>query len=256
MLRAIRFTAFFGFVLEAETRAAVERMAHLVAGVSPERIAAELRAMTERPGRRRALELLHETGLAREALPDLASAAGEAAPRSAAWWAAARIIDAIDEPDLPLAIAALAEGRADDPLPATAARLRLSVREARKAAWLRDSVTTVGAVKRGDLAGRPWSRVQPFVVHEHAAALADLLRARAACGPGDAEAAAWFTSQVARPRHETDPPPLVTGADLLAAGVVEGPSLGAALARVRALQLDGEITTRSEAVAAALRGPS
>jgi hypothetical protein len=55
---------------------------------------------------------------------------------------------------------------------------------------------------------------------------------------------------VARPRAELDPPPLVTGSDLLAAGVAEGPALGAALARIRALQLDGVITTREAALAA------
>lgn len=256
MLRAVRFTAFFGFALDPETRAAIDRMAHLVAGVSPERIAAELRAMAERPGRRRALELLAETGLAREALPDLAPGTGSAATTSAAAWGeAARILDALDEPDLPLALAALAAGRGDDPLPATAGRLRLAVREAKKAAWLRDTVAAIGTAAGADLEARPWSTVQPLVVHEHAAALADLLRARAACGRGDAAAAAWITAQVGRPRTEIDPPPLVTGADLLAAGVAEGPSIGAALARVRALQLDGAVATRDEALAAALRAP-
>jgi tRNA nucleotidyltransferase/poly(A) polymerase len=251
MLRAVRFTAFFGFVLDPETRAAIERMTHLVAGVSPERIAAELRAMTSRTGRRQALELLAETGLAREVLPDLAP--GPAAAGRESWLHAARVVDAFDEPDLPLALAALAEGRADDPLPATAQRLRLAVREAKKAIWLRDVVASIGVATRDELASRPWSRVQPAVAHEHAAALADLLRARAACGRGDAAAAAWFTAQVGRPRHEIDPPPLVTGADLLAAGVAEGPALGAALAHVRARQLDGAITSREHALAEALR---
>jgi poly(A) polymerase len=252
MLRAVRFTAFFGFVLDAETRAAIERMTHLVAGVSPERIAAELRAMTSRPGRRRALELLEETGLAREVLPDLAP--GPAAADRDGWATAARVADALDEPDLPLALAALAEGRRDDPLRPTADRLRLSVREAKQAAWLRDSVATVGGATRDDLASRPWSLVQPLAAHEHAAALADLLRARAAVGRGDAAAATWFTAQAARPRHELDPPPLLTGADLLAAGVAAGPALGAALARVRNLQLDGAITSRDQALVEALRG--
>ncbi|NDC64209.1 MAG: CCA tRNA nucleotidyltransferase, partial [Planctomycetia bacterium] len=53
MLRAVRFAAAFDFTLEGETRAAIERMAHLVSTVSPERIAAELRALVSRPGRRR-----------------------------------------------------------------------------------------------------------------------------------------------------------------------------------------------------------
>jgi tRNA nucleotidyltransferase/poly(A) polymerase len=105
MLRAVRFAAAFGFALDGETRAAIEKMTHLVTTVSPERIAAELRAMVSRPGRRRALELLDETGLAREVLPEVAPAYGDASAR-ASWQQAARIIDALDEPDLSTALAA------------------------------------------------------------------------------------------------------------------------------------------------------
>jgi hypothetical protein len=94
--------------------------------------------------------------------------------------------------------------------------------------------------------------MQRWVAHEDAAALADVLRARAACGLGDADRASWFSEQVVRPRAEIDPPPLVTGDDLLAAGVPPGKAVGAALARVRALQLDGAIATKAEAIAAAL----
>jgi hypothetical protein len=115
------------------------------------------------------------------------------------------------------------------------------------------AVAELGGDSAAALSGRDWSTLQPFVAHAEAAALADCLRARAACGRGAADAAAWFTAQTARPRAEIDPPPLVTGSDLLAAGVAEGKAIGAALARVRALQLDGVITTRAEAIAEALR---
>jgi tRNA nucleotidyltransferase/poly(A) polymerase len=262
MLRAVRFAAFFGFALEAETRSALERMKHLVVTVSPERIAAELRGMVSRPGRREALELLAATGLAGEVLGDVA--AGEKTGVTADSWArSARIVGALDEPDLPLAIAVLAGG-----LPAgagggqdggeagaaavmtIATRLRLSNREAAAAAWLHRAATSIGGAGVAELRDRPWSRVQPLVAHEFAPALADLLRARAAEGSCDAAAAAWLTAQVARPREELDPPPLLTGRDLLAAGVPEGPALGATLARIRALQLDGVISTRDEALAA------
>jgi poly(A) polymerase len=94
--------------------------------------------------------------------------------------------------------------------------------------------------------------MQRWVAHEDAPALADMLRSRAACGLGDADRAAWFTRQVSRPRIEIDPPPLVTGDELLAAGVPPGKPVGAALAKVRALQLDGAIATKAEAIAAAL----
>ena len=253
MLRAIRFAAFFGFALEDETRQAVEQMTHLVTSVSPERIAAELRAMAARTGRQRAFELLDETGLAREVLVDVAPGPGQPHDRRDQWRQAAHVIGALDEPDLPLALAILAEGCGTDVVPRMAARLRLANHESKKAAWLSAAVAELGGDTVTAITRRTWSTLQPFVAHAEAAALADCLRARAACGRGDAEAAAWFTAQTARPRVEIDPPPLVTGSDLLAAGVAEGKAIGAALARVRALQLDGVIATWAEAMAEALR---
>jgi len=248
MLRAIRFTAFFGFVLDAATREALERMAHLVRNVSAERIAAELRAMTSRAGRREALELLEATGLAREVLPDIAPGGVADRPR---WAESGRIIAALDEPDLPLALAVLGE-HVRACLPRLAARLRLSTDEGKKAAWLAAAAAACGTLDAATLGAWPRSRLQPWLAHESTAALADLLRARAAAGRGDPEAAAWFSAEAARPRIERDPPPLLGGADLLAAGMSAGPGLGATLARVRALQLDGLVTTKEEALAAAL----
>jgi poly(A) polymerase len=245
MLRAVRFTAFFDFVLEHETRAAIERMAHLVTTVSAERIAAELRAMVSRTGRRRAVELLDETGLAREVLPELTPLTDSVRE---SWRERAAVIGALDEPTLPQALAVLGADRPPEVLAGVASRLRLSTQESKAAGWLHAAVATLtcdDAIER-----RPWSSVQPWVADPRGPLLADLLRARAARGLGDAATAAWFTAQVIRPRAEIDPPPLVTGTDLLAAGVPAGPAVGEALARIRRLQLDGGIATKAEALAA------
>ena len=248
MLRAVRFAAGFAFALDGETRAAIEKMTHLVTTVSPERIAAELRAMVSRPGRRRALELLDETGLAREVLREVAPADGDAAACKE-WQQAARIIDALDEPDLSTALAAVFERAGGALLRQAAARLRLSNREGKLACWLVDAVAALGnAVGAEELARRKWSEVQPWLAHDDAFLLADLLRARADCGRGSAAAAAWVTAQLARPRDELDPPPLLTGGDLLAAGVPAGRTMGEMLTQLRALQLDGKIATREAAL--------
>jgi len=248
MLRAVRFTAFFGFVLEQETRAAIERMAGLVGAVSPERVAAELRAMVSRQGRRLALELLLETGLAAVAVPELAPPVGD----ESAWRRAAAIVAACDEPSLPMALATLAERADSDALPRTTSRLRLSTREAREAEWLRAGVAAIAG--GAALAERPWSALQRWVADDRAPMLADLLRAQAACGLADAARATWFTERANRPRAEIDPAPLVTGNDLLAAGVPPGQAVGAALARLRTLQLDGVIATREQALDALRHG--
>jgi poly(A) polymerase len=247
MLRAVRFAAGFGFALDGETRAAIEKMTHLVTTVSPERIAAELRAMVSRPGRRRALEMLDETGLAREVLPEVAPADGDT-PSRALWQQAAAVIDALDEPDLSTALAALFETAGEERLRHAAHRLRLSNREVKLACWLLGSLAALGDASAEELAARPWSQVQPGLAHDDAHLLADLLRARADCGCGNAGAAAWVTAQIARPKSELDPPPLVTGRDLMAAGIPEGRTLGAALAALRAKQLDGEIMSRAAAI--------
>jgi tRNA nucleotidyltransferase/poly(A) polymerase len=246
MLRAVRFAAFFGFVLETETRAAIERMARLVATVSPERIAAELRSMVSRPGRRRALELLAETGLAAVIFPEFASGAGP----GGAMAQAARVLDAVDEPDLPIALAILAGGDAAV-LPRLAGRLRLSNHEAKAAGWLAAAVADLEAPSAAAAQARPWSAVQPWLADPRAPRLTDMLRARAACGLGSATTAAWLTAQLARPRAEIDPPPLLSGDDLVGLGIARGPAVGDVLKRLRRMQLDGGISSRDEALAIA-----
>ena len=247
MLRAVRFAAVFGFVLEEQTRAAIVRMAHLVTAVSPERIAAELRAMMSRPGRRRALELLESTGLAREVLSEVAPAQGQASSREA-WHNAARIIDALDQPELPAALAILAEHLPGETPGRIATRLRLSNRESKTAAWLHEAVAALASDGERELEQRPWSQVQPWLVHQAAFVLADVLRARAACGHGSSDGARWIATRLEQPREQLDPPPLLTGTDLLAAGVPAGREVGAALSLLRSLQLDSRIMTRSEAM--------
>lgn len=249
MLRAVRFAANFDFAIERETRLAIERMAHLVAAVSPERIAAELRGMAAGVGRRRAIELLEETGLARQVLAEVAPT-DESGRRT--WHETAMIVAALDEPSLPQALALLTAAAEDGSLAGLATRLRLSNHEAKAAAWLRAGLESLGPA--ADLERRPWSAVQPWVVDARGPLLADLLRARAACGRGDTAAADWFTLQVERPRHETDPPPILTGDDLVASGMPPGPAIGESLARIRRLQLDGLLVTKDQALAAARRG--
>jgi len=247
MLRAVRFAAVFGFALEEQTFEAIVRMAHLVTTVSPERIAAELRAIVTRSGRRRALELLEQTGLAREVLPEVAPPRGAAAAH-AVWHESAHTIDALDEPDLATALAILSSHLPADTPRQIAARLRLSTRELKTACWLHEAVAALGGARDDDLDRMPWSQLQPWLAHDAAFLLADVLRARAACGLGSAAAARWITAKLLVPREQLDPPPLLTGTDLLAAGLSAGRAVGQTLAALRSLQLDGQILSRDAAL--------
>ena len=50
-------------------------------------------------------------------------------------------------------------------------------------------------------------------------------------------------------RAGTLPPPLLTGSDLLAMGIAEGPGLGQVLKALETAQLNEEIRTRQDAIA-------
>jgi poly(A) polymerase len=71
MLRAVRFAARFGFALEAGTLRAIRALAPRVDSVSRERVRDELTKMLTEGHARRAFELLEETGVLKEVLPEI-----------------------------------------------------------------------------------------------------------------------------------------------------------------------------------------
>ncbi|MGH9710896.1 MAG: CCA tRNA nucleotidyltransferase, partial [Candidatus Acidiferrales bacterium] len=80
MARAVRFAARFGYVIEATTRAAIVKRAPEILQVSQERLRDELTKMLTEGAARRAFELLDETGLLREMLPEISRMKGVAQP--------------------------------------------------------------------------------------------------------------------------------------------------------------------------------
>src|SRR5207244_8002971 len=71
MLRAVRFTARFGYSIEPQTFAAIEKLAPQIHQVSRERVRDELTKMLTEGQARRAFLLLDETGLLHDLLPDI-----------------------------------------------------------------------------------------------------------------------------------------------------------------------------------------
>ncbi len=80
MLRGVRFAARFGFEIEAGTAAAMRRLAAKIKAVSRERVRDELTKMLTEGRARRAFELLDETGLLAEVLPEIARMKGVEQP--------------------------------------------------------------------------------------------------------------------------------------------------------------------------------
>ncbi|CAL1151129.1 unnamed protein product [Cladocopium goreaui] len=209
MLRAVRFAAALGFRLDGDTADAIRRHADAIGQVSPERIGAEVKRMLTESDPPRALRLLEETGLLRSVLPPLAEAdetllraacdrLGKLSGPSPSLGLAATVLDAVDD----AGARALCRG------------LKWTNKEGDLAGWL---VANAAALDGADT--RPWSEVQPLLAAEGGAELVRLRRAIRS----DDEAQRFCDERVGWPAERLDPPPLVVGADLIAAGLKPGP---------------------------------
>ena len=80
MLRAVRFAARFDYTIEPATFAAVQQLAHEIHLVSRERVRDELTRMLTEAHPRRAFELLDESGLLQDVLPEISAMKGVEQP--------------------------------------------------------------------------------------------------------------------------------------------------------------------------------
>jgi poly(A) polymerase len=80
MMRAVRFAARFGFEIEAATFRAIRRHVAEIHQVSPERLREELTKMLTEGAARRAFELLDETWLLQQVLPEIGAMKGVEQP--------------------------------------------------------------------------------------------------------------------------------------------------------------------------------
>jgi poly(A) polymerase len=241
MLRAVRFAATYDFALDPGTLDAIRAMAAEVAVVSRERIAAELRRMLAHASRRRGVELLAEADLLQPILPALAA---QAAANDEAWQASLARVGRLTDAEFPLALAAWLTGLVDaDGVRALGRGLKLSNKEIDRTAWL-----VKHAPLLAEAADAAWPRLQRLLAHEGGA---DIVAFAAASLPENDAGLARVRSQMARPREEWNPPPLVTGDDLLAHGIRAGRLFAELLEHLRDEQLDGRLATREEAIATA-----
>ncbi len=232
LMRAVRMAARFGFWIEAATAAAVREMAAQLPVVSAERIADELRKMLVHPKRAWAVGQLADFGLLRHILPEAGTAPFPA-------------LAALAEPvSAPLAIATLLVAAGRRVAGKACRRLRLANVETDRVEWLVDRHAALADAETQ----RP-SRLYPLLIHPGIAELLALHRAEAVAA-GSPITPVEFCERVLRetPAEVLNPPPLLTGDDLIALGWPQGPLFKVVLDAVRAAQLDGTIRTREEAI--------
>ncbi|MBN1910240.1 MAG: CCA tRNA nucleotidyltransferase [Pirellulales bacterium] len=241
MLRAVRFAATFGFELEEQTEAAIRQMAVGVTAVSAERIAGEIERMLALPARAQAVRLLLKTGLAEAVLPEIVDADVPTRPSRPS---SLEVLDRIEEPTFALALAVLlGETAGPEAMAGVCCRWRLPNKVLERAVWLvghrhalRDAMTC------------RWSALQPLLVSPGIGELLQWVEAEAAVAGQPAPEVDHCRTLLMQPAEKLDPPPLITGDDLVRHGLVPGPLFRRLLDEVRTAQLDSKIETSEEAL--------
>jgi tRNA nucleotidyltransferase/poly(A) polymerase len=250
LLRAARFAAAFEFTIDPVTRDALEAMASQVTVVSIERIAAEMRLMLVHQGRVRAVHLLHETALLAAVLPELnvidAPEALTATGRGAldAWVTTLEMLSVLEEPSFPLALAVLLHAFVDATgAAAVCRRWKLSNRDTDRTRWLVAKQNVLI-----DAQHAAWPKLQRILTADGIDELLAMHAAEAAATGRDTAHLDSCRGRLALPPEELNPPPLITGDDLVAHGVPRGKLYQRLLDAVRDAQLDKRVTTKDGAL--------
>jgi poly(A) polymerase len=271
MLRAVRFATRFDLRLDPATEAAIKAMAPQIKVVSAERIAEELRRLLVSPHRARGITLMDQTGLVAAILPELLEMKGlpqgpPQAPTGDLWTHVLRVLELLGPaPSFPLAFAALLHdvgkrrtvGRTPDRYTfysheevsrrlasEICLHLKLSNAERERIEWLVKKHQYLCDARQM----RP-SKLKTTLAHPGILELLALHRADALAS-GQSADHVIFCEQLLREWSPADlnPPPLLTGYDLIEHGLKQSPLFKRLLDAVREAQLDGTVKTKPQAL--------
>lgn len=271
MLRAVRIATRFDLEIDADTAAAIRAMAEQITVVSVERIAEELRQLLVHPRRASGVNLLHDLGLIAPLFPELLPMKGlpqgpPQSPTGDLWDHVIRVLELLgDEVSFPLAFATLLHdvgkprtvGRTPDRYTfyyhehvgrrlagEICGRLKLSNAERERVEWLVEKHQFLCEARQMRA-----SKLKMTLVHAGIQELLALHRADALASGRSIDHVGYCEGLL---REWTDadlnPPPIITGNDLIHHGVAQGPLYKKLLDAVREAQLEGTVTTMAQAL--------
>jgi poly(A) polymerase len=242
MLRAVRIAARLGFAIDPPTSEAIQRLAHHLRSISPERIWMELEQILTEPTRARGWKLLCSLGLRAHLCSEWpVDAQGDA-------MAELRLALFPDRPiDPGLALSAVVAELDSHRIEAMGRSLHLSNELIDTTQWL---IANLNRARRA--AALEAADFKPLRASSRWPLLLELLRADLHAKGED-----FLAFEAARQRgsamtaEEAAPPALVSGADLIQLGMTAGPALGEVLREVYRAQLNERISTKAEGLAMA-----
>jgi poly(A) polymerase len=275
MLRAVRFAAALDYEIDPATFEAIRRLAPRITTISWERIGDELvRILTEKHARR-GFELLDAVGLLDHVLPEVKALHGveqspDFHPEGDVFVHTMLVLEQLDEPTETLALAALLH---DIGKPACANREGeritfhghcelgedMAVEVCKRLRRSREVWERVGYLVRNHLRATHAPRMRKstlkrFLAEDGIDELLELLRMDGAASNGKREDYEFCRAkQKEFGAEQIKPPPLIRGRDLLELGYRPGPLYGKILETVEERQLEGELTSREQALAWVVR---
>jgi poly(A) polymerase len=271
MLRAVRFAARLNYLIEPRTFAAIRRLADEISGIAWERIGDEIVRILTEGNARRGFELLDQSGLLENVLPEVARMKGveqspDYHPEGDVFRHTLLVLEKLVQPTETLALGALLhdvakplcarrEGeritfyghceQGEEMAVAICQRLRRS-----GVVWERVGYLVRNHLRLVHAPQMRRSTLRRFLAEEGIDELLELARIDALSSSGDLTYYEFCRRQQAELGDEPmKPPPLVRGRDLLELGYSPGPTFGTILKAVEDRQLEGELTSREEALA-------
>ena len=249
MLRAVRFTATFGFVLDSATAAAALQLRQQLNQVSVERITQELKRMLSQTTREHSFLLLAQVALLPEVLPEICVAGSiDAAKLTTVGRMLHHLTSERIEPAFAVILKTLlpaAPGKESvTAIESVCRRLKLSNEETNCICWLAESLLVLA-----DIRNKPLHVRKPLLAHPHFELLLELSAAIATAENGIASDVEFCRDYLSSLKgKELCPPPLIDGQDLLVLNVPKGPAFRTLLSAIRDEQLDEILTTRTAAL--------
>ena len=271
MLRAVRFAARFGYKIEPDTFAAIQKLAQEIHLVSRERVRDELTKMLTEGQARRAFFLLDETGLLREVLPEVQRMRGveqppQFHPEGDVFVHTLLLLDSLPQPcPITLAWGALLHDVGKPPTFRIAPdrirfdghvdigvkmaeeicqRLRFSNHDTEQIlALIKNHMRFAHVQQMKESTFKKFVRMPRFAEH------LELHRMDCQSSHGDLTTFNFTREKMANmPPEAMRPAPLITGDDLIEAGYEPGPRFKDILSAVEDAQLEGRLHSRGAAM--------
>jgi poly(A) polymerase len=273
MLRAIRFAATLGFVIEPRTFEAVRAAAPTITDMSWERIGDELVRMLSESNAgtaRRAFELLDESGLLVHVLPEVAAMKGvqqsaDYHPEGDVFLHTLGLLQQLDRPTETLALGALLHD-VGKPVTAATSERRITfyghcergaemavaicqrLRRSRET-WERVEMLVRDHLRHVNARDMRLSTLKRFLGAHGIAELLELARMDALASNKDLSSYEFCQQKLAEfGAVHLKPQPLVRGQDLIELGMSPGPAFKEILDAVQEAQLEGALATRQQAL--------